>query len=175
MPKTWKNKQLATWVGVQRTNKRNATLPPEKIKRLDALGFVWEPYENVWEVRFRELVAHKKKHGNFLVPRTWKSKQLATWVGVQRTNKRNATLSPEKIKRLDALGFVWDPVEQFWEERFRELVAYKKRHGDCLVPSTWKSKQLATWVWKQRAKRGTLSPEKIKRLNAIGFVWDIRK
>ena len=178
VPQKWRNnKPLASWVGTQRQSKRKATLPSDKIKRLDALGFVWDPGEQVWEQRFRELVAHKKKHGDCLVPQKWTNKQLGSWVNTQRLSKRKSTLPSDKIKRLAALGFVWDPIEQTWEERFRELVAYKKEHGDCLVPITWKNKQLALWVFNQRRskRKATLPSDKIERLHALGFVWDIRK
>jgi hypothetical protein len=170
-----KNKQLAKWVASRRA--KRGILSADKIKRLDALGFVWDPAVKLWDDRFRELVAYKKKHGNCLVPQKWINKSLAAWVGTQRQSKKKATLPPDKIKRLDALGFVWDPIEQTWEERFRELVAYKKEHGDCLVPITWKNKQLALWVFNQRRskRKATLPWDKIKRLDALGFVWDIRK
>jgi len=101
---------------------------------------------------------------------------LGQWVGAQRTLRKKGKLDTKKFKRLNELGFVWDPTEQTWEARFQELVAYKQEHGNCLVPQSWaENKQLATWVNKQRSKKGKLDAEKIKRLDDLGFVWSLKK
>ena len=105
-----------------------------------------------------------------MVPRKRKNKQLSTWVVTQRTKKDK--LDDDKIKRLDEFGFSWDPQEEFWEQRFQELAAYKEKHGDCLVRGNWKNKQLATWVVTQRTKGDKLDDDKIKRLDELGFSWD---
>ncbi|MDA7920081.1 Helicase associated domain protein, partial [Akkermansiaceae bacterium] len=122
-----------------------------------------------WEINFQKLVAYKEEYGDCLVPRSFEDKKLATWVGTQRSFKKSGKLDPNKIKRLDEIGFVWDPIEEFWEAQFRKILAYKKEHGDCLVPNTWQDKQLVTWVRTQRRskKSGKLDPNKIKRLDEI--------
>ncbi|MDB4328337.1 Helicase associated domain protein, partial [Akkermansiaceae bacterium] len=63
-----------------------------------------------------------------------------------------------------------------WKIRLQELVAYKEEHGDCLVPQSWKNKQLAVWVAHQRTfrKKDKLDAQRIKRLDELGFVWSIR-
>jgi uncharacterized protein YrrD len=174
VPSSWKNRQLAMWVNTQRVFKKKGRLSADRISQLDALGFVWNTLEQTWEDRFRELVAYKQKHGDCLVPSSWKNRQLAMWVNTQRVFKKKGRLSADRISQLNALGFVWNTLEQTWEERFRELVAYKKKHGNCLVPSSWKNEQLARWVGTQRVfkKKGRLSADRISRLNALGFVWN---
>jgi hypothetical protein len=85
-------------------------------------------------------------------------------------------------------GFVWDREEAqweaqweaLWEAAYQELVAYKKEQGHCNVPRSYQTKDgfsLGTWVNNQRAfkKRGELSPERIQRLEAVGFFWISRK
>ena len=37
-------------------------------------------------------------------------------------------------QRLDAIGFIWDPLEADWEEGFSSLKMYKDREGHCRVP-----------------------------------------
>jgi hypothetical protein len=50
-------------------------------------------------------------------------------------------LSEEKIAKLDALGFVWNlrikRVEDHWESMFNQLLDFKEKYGDCLVPSRY--------------------------------------
>jgi hypothetical protein len=99
----------------------------------------------------------------------------------------------ERIHKLSELGFEWwslllrERVD--WDERFKELKAFKKEHGYCPVPTRLKAKgsttnQLALWVAKQRAqykllqqgKKSHITDDKrIQKLNAIGFKWSLYK
>ena len=96
---------------------------------------------------------------------------LGMWVSQQRGKKDQ--LSQEQIKRLNDLGFVWDVFEYQWEEGFKHLVAYQKEFGDCLVKSVcvYQKYNLGAWVIYQRKRKDKLSLEKVKRLDALGFVW----
>ena len=179
VPQSWEeNQPLAKWVSRQRTTKKKGQLDDDKIKRLEELGFVWDPRQQAWEDQFQEMVAYKHEYGNCLVPKgRGENKVLASWVNFQRTTKKKDKLDADKIKRLDELGFVWEPDQQAWEDRFQELVAYKREHGDCLVPRKGGNLQLGLWVSKQRGlkRRDKLDADKIKRLDELGFVWDTRK
>ena len=71
-----------------------------------------------------------------------------------------------------------------WQERFQELVEYRKEYGHCLVPHNWSGNvPLAQWVKRQRyqykllqeGKHSTMSVERRNILNAMGFVWDSHK
>ena len=82
-------------------------------------------------------------------------------------------MSAERRQRLDAIGFVWDQRGSGWEEGFAALTTFKAREGHCLVPQrhiegTFK---LGQWVGVQRQSRDTMSAERRRRLDAIGFVW----
>ncbi len=70
-----------------------------------------------------------------------------------------------------------DQVTASWDEWFGELLAYKAKYGNTLVPRDW-SAGLATWVSNQRSaanggKRGSLSNERRNRLDSISFIWDV--
>jgi hypothetical protein len=172
------NKQLANWVRVQRTIYRIGKLSKARIKRLEDIGFVWDTIESFWDEMFDALRGYKRIQGDCNVPRYWsENMRLGTWVHNQRTKYRDKKLGENRIKRLEDIGFVWDPKEFFWEERFAVLKEYKKDHGNCNVPSGWSDQQLVNWVNNQRMsyRKGKLSDECIKRLEDIGFVWNIRK
>jgi hypothetical protein len=86
---------------------------------------------------------------------------------------RKDTLSPEQIARLDHLGFSWDPYAEDWETNFVALERFKQRVGHA-CPARFHQEDglnLGSWVMTQRARKDRLSPEKIARLNALGFVW----
>jgi len=174
VPSTWEqDRSLATWVTNQRA--RKAQLSPERIQRLEALSFDWEPFSTDWEQMYGRLVAYKKSHGDCNVPQKWKQdRRLAKWVNRQRRTYK-AQLSPERIKRLEALGFIWNARDAQWEESYGRLAAYKQQHGDCNVPPSWKqNRRLGRWVIKQRARKAQLSPERIQRFEALGLTWNAR-
>ena len=62
-----------------------------------------------------------------------------------------------------------------WEEGYKHLVAYKEEFGDCLVviKSQYCGYKLGVWVSNQRVKKKTMVLERVRRLNNIGFVWDL--
>jgi len=96
---------MGQWVGELR--KRKDRLLPERRARLDALGFVWDEIEAKWEEGFQSLQRYHEREGHCRVPSTHceQGYQLGQWVNRQR--RAQATLSPERRARLDALGFVW--------------------------------------------------------------------
>jgi len=71
-----------------------------------------------------------------------------------------------------------------WNDRFNELLEYKKEHGDCLVPQRYpQNPQLGVWVNKQRAeyklfkegKKSSMTQERINALESVGFIWAKRR
>jgi hypothetical protein len=133
---------------------------------------------------FNQLLKFKQLRGDCNVPSGWKENpQLANWVTVQRRAKRfgKNTITQEQIRRLNEIEFVWDHHRNrlSWDEMFLLLQEYKRQHdGDCNVPHPWpENPKLRWWVQNQRSakKAGTLTEEKIQRLDAIGFQWVIQK
>jgi hypothetical protein len=176
VPKRWKkNPQLGGWVSRQRLCQAKGTLSEERWKRLDALGFDWDPDKTQWEAMFQKLKAYKEEHGDCNVPQRWKKNpKLGNWVFELRRCQAKGTLSEERKDRLDELEFNWDPAKTQWEAMFQKLVEYNKEHGDCNVTHRWKKDlQLGGWVFKQRQcqAKGTLSEERKDRLDALGFDW----
>ena len=174
------NPQLARWVVTQRNNYKQGKLEDEYIRGLEALGFTWDFHAQLWEERFSQLLAFKKAHDHCNVPATYKDNpQLGAWVSRLRKDYKKGKLENRYISRLDALGFTWDPYVELWEERFSQLLAFKKEHGHCNVPQKKKLKypKLGLWVSTQRQmyKQGKLGTDHIRRLEDIGFVWSTIK
>ncbi|EDN70824.1 helicase domain protein [Beggiatoa sp. PS] len=171
------NPKLAQWVGTQRKAKTAGTISKERIEKLNAIGFVWEPFTNSWEENYAMLVEFVNKYGHCDVPLDWaENRQLSTWFFHQRKRKNVGKLSRERIEKLDKLGFEWNPLETYWDEMYENLKKYKKMYGNCHVPSDWfENPQLGIWVSGQRSakKRDKLSQERIDKLNQIEFVWDL--
>jgi hypothetical protein len=69
-------------------------------------------------------------------------------------------------------------LRPIWEQRLKELEAFKKEHGHCNVPSRYSPNQpLATWVAnvRHRKKSGKHALELIRRLDGLGFIWRLRR
>ncbi|MCI0427496.1 MAG: helicase associated domain-containing protein, partial [Nitrospiraceae bacterium] len=174
------DQSLGQWVFKQRQKKEKAQLPLKRIQQLNKLDFNWDQdsRRDRWEEMYARLLAYKKKHKDCNVPAKWKQDySLGRWVSVQRQFRVNDRLSSERIRRLDALGFNWDPLSAQWEEMFKRLAAYKKQYRHCNVPHLWEQdRSLGGWVAHQRQPRANdqLSPERIRRLETLGFAWRLR-
>lgn len=84
--------------------------------------------------------------------------------------------SPENTRATEATKFISDKRSFLWESKFKLLIDYKHQHGNTKVPQhSTEHKELAMWVKAQRQRytQGKLPKERISRLEAIGFVWDL--
>lgn len=116
-------------------------------------------------------------------------------------NGAHSAMSKDRIDILNSAGFEWENprkrkaiatsqqrresnyFDDRWEEMFMRLKYYKRKHGNALVPTKYnQDKQLGNWVCSQRTnkkqwlKGGYTSPKNIdrfKRLDEIGFIWNI--
>mmetsp|Transcript_22015 Transcript_22015/g.32518 ORF Transcript_22015/g.32518 Transcript_22015/m.32518 type:complete len:438 (-) Transcript_22015:60-1373(-) len=143
-----------------------------------------------WLRRYDELVDFQKKHKHSLVPHDFSENiELARWVKRQRyqynlfQRHEKSSITYERMKLLEKIGFVWGAQEANWEERFKELVEYKKIHGHCDVHTKSSSvPKLGTWVRCQRrqyhlfmlGKRSNMTRERIETLEKLGLRWKIR-
>jgi hypothetical protein len=189
VPRKWKDAELANWVSRQRQRRKNGEISEEEIKILNKLAFTWKTRDvGTWEDRLAEVTAFKAKHSHCDIPLSYQENQkLGRFVNHTRLQRISGKLAMDRIAKLEAIGFVWasnrrpdvqigeQKVSAAWKDRFDELLAYKRTHGNCHVPAKWKeNKQLANWVSMQRQlkKRGTLAPERHKALEENGFIWD---
>ena len=157
---------LGTWVNHQRQAYKKGKLSEERVRKLEDLGFVWNPKSTqpTWDERLGELRKYKSEHGDCNPKRHG---SLGEWV--KNLRKRKGKLSDERVQKLDDLGFVWDARSTPWDERVNELTKYKSNHGDCNVPESQGS--LGIWVANQRQRKGKLSEERVRKLDALGFSW----
>ena len=61
-----------------------------------------------------------------------------------------------------------------WEGKFQQLAAYKEEHGHCNVPQGGTD---ALWIWvkDQRQRKDTLSVDQVRRLEELGFKWNLHE
>jgi hypothetical protein len=102
---------LGQWMTLQRHRWRRGLLPTETFRALSALDFAYDSYDAKWKHRFQQLAAFHSKHGHCRVPYNDPEVPpgLYTWLLVQRQRRRQGRLEDTRRRRLDGLGFDWEP------------------------------------------------------------------
>ena len=162
-------------------------LTANRIKELERVGFEWDPLALIWNVQFRQLSEFKARSGRGLLPPLRSSNpKLGKWVTNQRhdyklySEGKPSRMTAERIRELESVEFVWDPLADVWNERFRELCELREQFGKCLVSLRSSNPKLAKWVTTQRheyelyqdGKSSRMTEERIRELESVEFVWD---
>ncbi len=171
---------LLDWTTSQKWSKDMLTA--RQVKKLSSVDFDWSVSDRkmaAWEVMYKELVKFKSVFGHVRVPLEYKvNSKLGGWVGRQRKNKTDRKLSGERIKKLNALGFLWqEDIEKMrhaaWEKRYDTLVKYKKDKGHIdRFQIRRDDYTLGLWVETQIVSKDRMPSYRKKKLDAIGFKWD---
>ena len=194
---------LGSWLSQQRAAFKAGRLPSARAQRLEALGVAWDVLADKWERMYGLLCAFYEREGHANVPKRHKEEGegLGQWLQKQRTRyaardmseaerkaKKVSVMSDEEVRRLEALGVVWDVTAEQWERMYGLLRAYRKREGHANVPAQHKEEGevLGVWLRTQRKryaardmreaerkakKMGAMSDEEVRRMEAVGVVW----
>ena len=126
------------------------------------------------------LQKYIEREGNTRVSQGYKEGEfkLGNWVNNQRAFKRKGMLSEDRIQRLEELsGWIWDVLEEAWEEGFAVLQKYVEREGDARVSAKHKEGEfsLGQWVKSQRRSKnkGQISEDHVQCLEELsGWTWN---
>ena len=156
-----------------------------------------------FDERFKDLISFKAELGHCNVPNTnsrnnkyrslgnWCSDIRRSYKSIKEGGKPKCKLSKADIQRLENAGFEWNLLKTF-DERFKDLMAFKAKFGHCNVPLTKSNKSSCTHyslgIWcsnmrqtykaikEGRGKLGCkISKADIKRLEKAGFKWRFLK
>ena len=92
----------------------------------------------------------------------------------------------ERIRKLDAIGMVWNvkrTPEELWEDWLQRAAAFYQAHGHLNLPVNYVTEEgvkLGMWLSSQRqAMRGNpnflMTPERKALLDQIGMHWTLRR
>jgi hypothetical protein len=173
--------KLGTWCGSRRQENRRGALAADRVAALDALGFIWHLYEDDWQQGLMALEEFVRRHGNAHVPQDYATEtgfKLGLWCNNRRQFRKRGTLPVERIAALEALGLIWDPLEDSWLQGMAALRDYVQLHASGRVPVDYQSEEgfkLGAWCHRKRQqrKRGKLAAERIDALDELGFVWSL--
>jgi hypothetical protein len=178
--------RLGKWQSHQRNIYMKGKLSPERIKRLEDIGLKWKLTDvkqdrHGWDFWYGLTLKYKDEFGVANAPVRYKTPEgypLGIWQSNQRVIYRKGKLSSERIKRFEEIGFTWDLLEEQFEKGFQETLIYKQNTGNPNTPVSYETDngyRLGSWQSGQRMnyKKGTLSADRIKWLEDIGFKWKL--
>ena len=166
-----KDNPFGKWINQQRFKYRNGKLSPRRINLLNSIDFIWDQKEFEWQQFFNEykksLLDNSNKLDSGRTP-------LSEWIIRQRSLYHKGKLSQEKLDLFNSINFSWDPNDDEWQEKIKQLMQFKSEHGHASPPRAHSS--LGTWVSsvRQRYKKGKLSIERVNQLKHIDFKWTIK-
>ena len=93
-------------------------------------------------------------------------------------------MTTERTRELESIGFDWGRSKtdfaSIWSIRFQQLCEFKEQLGHCLVPvkysanlkfGRWVSTQRSSYRFHQEGKPSSMTAERIRELESIGFDW----
>ena len=157
----------------------------EELKKYkEKFGRMPKPHPKDEEDEYKSLNRYVKKIRRY--HRNWEYNQKLPRDADPKDYKPVGPISDKTIQKLDELGFIWT----YFELRLEELKEYKEKFGHTSVSQN--NKSLGRWVCEIRSHRrnweynqklptdgdpkdrkpvGEISPETIKMLDDIEFVW----
>ena len=177
---------VGKWLELQRqvqAGQRPGRLTAEQAAKLEKLGIRWNHrLEAAWEKGFASAQKYRTEHGDLLVPVRYRDKNdfaLGEWIVYNRQRYLGGNLTQNRIERLEAIGMVWSPSNDLWEQNYAAATQYYLEHGDLEVPIKYETPSgfgLGVWLGAQRAahKAGELPQEQVERLDALGMDWTNR-
>lgn len=151
-----------------------------------------------WTSMFKEATEFKMRYGHCTIPSTYlPNPRFARWAKRQRHQYRlltnigmqgRCTMTKERVRALDTLGFCWDINKAIWDSRYRELKLFRENNGHANVPHNCpENRKLQLWVKCQRnhySKRfqsgehsingSRITPDRIELLNKLDFRWKVK-
>ena len=176
--------KIFNWIKSQRLKYNKSLLSPEQIEKLEKIGMIWNIADYQWNLMFEQAKEYYEEHGNLVIinqKSDTKHKKLLTWLNEQKlkyNHEDRASLSEEKIEKLNNIGMVWDVYQDNFDKMFDEAKQYYENFGDLMVPRrNDEYKTLANFIKTMRKKynEGKLSIDQIKKLESIGMIWDAKQ
>jgi len=159
-----------------------------------ARGASAEEKKQIWDRHFSTLEQFQAENGHCFVSgdNDPKYKVLHDWVSLQRRrfriiiknadqNRHVADIELERLEKLNNLGFIWNHHDYKFQSSLNRLKEYANTFGHARVPPRYEEDpHLYTFVRKQRelyrarklkGATNSLSEERIRELDDVGFVW----
>ena len=170
----YKDKNLGSWVTVQRQKAKKGVLSEERKDMLLSVGFVFDAKDDKWEKMYPLYVEFKEEfHREPKIDEIYKGENLGVWVSNQRRADKNDACSKIRKNQLgdkepESLGL------QYRLKRMIKLyLAFKEMYKrEPKSNEVYQGVNLGRWLkdQKSRAKKGELSAKRQEQLIDAGVV-----
>jgi hypothetical protein len=189
--------QLCIWANRIRDKYKKGFLDRKQIEQLSAMGFIWDMREWHWQRNASEVQQLLlQKH----IPSSASHPILYAWLRNSLDCLEKNVLAADKKAIMEEIKMALDHLHSFplklspiarrvkelvWEDRFRELVNFRKLHTKCwprLNSGNSVERKLAKWcaaIRSQRSKNALCDywVQKLKSINfnmlAMNFVYSL--
>jgi len=174
-------KNIGQWVSNQRRSRNVGAMLPDRVARLESIGFEWSPTDKQFDENFRllERLHGEGKDVNLQARAIFEGKKIGLWLGNLRQQYRMDNLSESRVVRLKSIGVRLDTeaiVRIPWDTMYDFLAGLHAEGKEINLPteSVINGKRIGQWIGVQRKsyKKGWISAERVARLEAIGLLWD---
>ncbi len=175
--------KLGYWYGSLLRSIKSGKLEKNKFDQLKGLGF---KHETLADEQFLEGIRQyreaKKETGNDEISSAYVTKEgfhIYQWMANQKKRFKSGKLKGSEIKQLKKEGIALESSEDSFNQNLRRLSDFvnEKGHGD--IPQDYKTSDgfglgYAISRLRKRGNDGKLSAIEMKRLNEVGFIWNVR-
>ena len=138
-----------------------------------------------WDLNVEKLEAYIAVNGCLDFEQADRS--LSNFVRKQRNEYKlskkglKSTLTVERKKQLEGIGFIFDVGEHKWQKKFMELKQYKEHDSLNSVPSNntdhklvryWADRQRKEYHKLRSGKKSSMTPDRVALLDSISFDWN---
>ena len=159
------------------------------------IKYVFDRLKMTWDDYYELAKKYYEHYGNLGIPFKFKTSdginedangfiKLGVWLSIQRCNYES--LSEEKKKKLEEIGFIKNLLEYKWNRNYELAKKYYEYYGNSDIRIEFKTNdginyaengevKLGIWLSTQRYNYESLSEEKKAKLKEIGFIEDLYK
>lgn len=171
--------KLGAWLNNQRTKYKTGKLSKEHTVILEKNGMTWNLQEAKWYEGYSYAQSYFRQHKNLNVTQDCVTEDgfpLGSWITTQRKYYKKGKLTDEKVKLLEMLNIVWNPLDDIWENGFSHAVRYAETADINAVKPSYCSPdgyKLGEWLRGQKRQypKGKLGAERQARLENIGVYF----
>jgi len=183
---------------VNRIEKDESTiLRPDRILKLDSIGFEWVIQKYTWDDNYNHLIDYKSIYGHVNVPQSYndpdRHPNLGPWLSTQRVNWRKdrklrnqeeeeqggSRKSPptigkskDRIEKLESIGIVWEPAVAKFKQQVLDSLDYQLNTNKVMPRSvkTWVESTRKEYKKYLAGESCALDGSRIQILNDVEFL-----
>lgn len=173
----YKDVKIGIWYASQRRDYIKDKLHPDRYEKLKETGFFeHEEQRATWEKRYALLLEFLDKYNRFPKQQeVFEEFKIGIWCSTQKRALDNKTISEERYKKLEKIGF-WKNHgrDAKWYSKYQLVCQYMQETGKFpTFDIVFKGVEIGAWCQLQRVieKQGKMPEDRYREFDKIGF-WD---